>query len=172
MSVSERVSPSARVLGLSPDVEKGAEDRLENFQDLCACLHWHALEAPGRTAVFCADDSMSFGTLDKTSTLLARWFLDQGLNPGDRVAVHSTNSIALVQIFFALFKAGLIIVTVNVRLKPPEIRYILDHSGARLLFSETALAPLAKEAGAHCAIISSLPAREELKASALPVLDP
>jgi long-chain acyl-CoA synthetase len=142
------------------------------LQDLCACLRQRATEAPDGTALYCGAQSISFGALDETSTALAHWFLDQGLNPGDRVAVHSTNSIPLVQIFFALFKAGLIAVTVNVRLKPPEIRYVLDHSGARLLFSETALAPLAKEAGADCAIISSLPARKELKASALPVLDP
>jgi long-chain acyl-CoA synthetase len=142
------------------------------MQDLCACLRQRAASTPDRTALHCGAESISFGALDETTTALARWFLNQGLNPGDRVAVHSTNSIPLVQIFFALFKAGLIAVTVNVRLKPPEIRYILDHSGARLLFSETALAPLAKEAGADCAIISSLPSREELKAGALPALDP
>lgn len=38
----------------------------------------------------------------------AHWFLDQGLRPGDRVALHWSNSIEVVQLFFAPFKARLV----------------------------------------------------------------
>src|SRR5215472_5041326 len=133
----------------------------DDFHDLCSCLRHHTATRPDQVALYCGDDTITYRKLDESSSALAQWFLNQGLNPGDRVAIHSTNSIALVQIFFALFKAGLIIVTVNVRLKPPEIRYILDHSGARLLYSEPALAPLAEQAGARCPIFAFLPSLDD-----------
>ena len=48
---------------------------------------------------------MSYQALDESTTALAKWFLDQGLQPGDRVAVHWTNSIPPVQLLYAHFKA-------------------------------------------------------------------
>ena len=79
-----------------------------------------------------------------------------------------------MQLFFALFKAGLIAVAINVRLKSPEIRYVLNHSQARMCFSEPALAPLAEQAGTGCCIVTQLPALETAKSprSALPLIDP
>ncbi len=81
--------------------------------------------------------------------MLAEWFLAEGLRPGERVAVHWSNSFEVVQIYFALFKAGLIAVAVNVRLKRTEIGYIFDHSMARKWFSEPSLGPQAERSGAR-----------------------
>jgi acyl-CoA synthetase (AMP-forming)/AMP-acid ligase II len=54
------------------------------------------------------------------------------------------------QLFFGIFKAGLIVVPVNLRLKAPEIAYQLRHSGAVMCFSQPAVAPLAEQARADC----------------------
>ena len=117
---------------------------------------------------------MSYRELDETSTALARWFLAQGLKPGDRVALHWPNSIEVVQLFFGVFKAGLIAVTVNTRLKPAEIGYILDHAEAKICFSEPALAPLAEQSGTGRPTRSALPSPLAVDSSAaeLPPLDP
>ncbi len=142
--------------------------------DLCSILRAHAMKDPKKTALICGDATMSYQELDESSTRLAHWFLDQGLQPGDRVALHWSNSIEVVQLFFALFKARLVAVAVNVRLKVPEIRYVLDHSQARMCFSEPAIAPLAEQAGTGCSILTELPAIEAAKTShrELPPLDP
>ena len=141
--------------------------------NLSAVLQARAIENPDKTALLCGKATISYRDLDASSTALALWFLDQGLCPGDRVAIHWFNSIEVVQLFFALFKAGLIAVTVNVRLKPPEIGYILDHSQARLCFSEAALAPLARQAGARCPIRSDLPVLGVASAiTKLPAINP
>src|SRR5277367_6456015 len=116
--------------------------------NLGSLLHAKAMETPDKTALYSGFGTMSYLTLDETSTRLAEWFLAQDLRAGERVALHWSNSFEVVQLFFALFKAGLIAVTVNVRLKPPEIRRILDHSQARICFSEPALASQAEQAGA------------------------
>lgn len=85
---------------------------------------------------------MSYRDLDESSKQLALSLIDQGFQPGDRIAIHWSNSIEAVQIFFAVFKAGLIAVPVNLRLKSPEIAWILEHSKPVLCFSEPALAPI------------------------------
>ncbi len=125
--------------------------------DLCKSLRLHATNNPHQTALFCGDVAVSYLALDESSSALALWFLDQGLRPGERVALHWSNSVELVQLFFAVFKAGLIAVTINTRLKPVEIRYVLDHSQPQMCFSEPALAPLAEQAGAGCPILTQLP---------------
>src|SRR5580704_16622743 len=116
--------------------------------DLCSSLQLHATKKPQHTALICGETTVSYRVLDDSSTALAHWFLDQGLQPGDRVALHWSNSIEVVQLIFALFKAGLIGVTVNTRLKPAEIGYVLGHSQSRMCFSEPALASLTAQAGA------------------------
>lgn len=141
--------------------------------NLSEVLQARAAENPDKTALFCGNATISYRDLDASSTALAQWFLDQGLRPGERVAIHWCNSIEAVQLLFASFKAGLIAVTVNVRLKPPEIAYILEHSEARLCFSEAALAPLARQAGARCPILSDLPVPAAASASTnLPTINP
>ena len=86
---------------------------------------------------------MCYRDLDESSTRLACWLLDQSLQPGDRVAIHWSNSIEVVELFFAAFKAGLIAVPINLRLKAPEVAWILEHSQSVMCFSEPALAPIA-----------------------------
>lgn len=137
-------------------------------------LRVQAERNPQKTAFYCGNAKISYESLDDSTTALAQWFLSQGLQPGDRVAVHWANSIQAVQLLYGIFKAGLTAVTVNTRLKAPEIGFILSHSQARMCFSEPALAPLAREAGGDCSILISLPALNdgEARRSKLPPLDP
>ena len=73
--------------------------------------------------------------MDRSTDALAQWLLREGLKTGDRVAIHWSNSVEVVNLYFACFKAGLIAVPVNNRLKAPEIAYILGHSKAKVCFS-------------------------------------
>jgi long-chain acyl-CoA synthetase len=142
--------------------------------NLVDSLQIHSQEKPQKTALFCGDEEMSYRTLDESTTALARWFVGQELQPGDRVAVHWTNSIQAVQLVYALFKAGLTAVTINTRLKPAEIGYILNHSEAKLCFSEPELTPLAKQAHGKCPVFSSLPSLKtsDVDRVALPTGEP
>src|SRR5678816_3658713 len=91
-----------------------------------------AAKNPQKTAVVCGSRIVSYEALDRSTDALARWLLHAGLESGDRVAIHWSNSIEVVELYFACFKAGLIAVPVNNRLKVPEIAYILVHSNAKL----------------------------------------
>jgi long-chain acyl-CoA synthetase len=92
------------------------------------------------------DRTISYEELDSSTTRLARQLLRQGCQPGDRIAIHWSNSIEVVKLFFACFKAAMIAVPVNVRMKTPEIAYVLQHSQAVMLFSQPELAPAAEAA--------------------------
>ena len=124
--------------------------------NLCEPLRAHAQNTPEKTALFCREVEISYKALDDSTTAVARWFLDQGLQTGDRVAVHWSNSIEAVQLLYAIFKAGLIAVTINTRLKREEIGYILNHSEARMCFSEPTLAQQAENAGGTCPVFTEL----------------
>ena len=133
-----------------------------------------AAKNPHKTALIERDgEAICYETLSASTDRLARWFVECGLRPGDRVAIHWPNSIATAQFYFAAFKAGLIAVPVNLRLKPAEIAYILEHSGAALCFSEPSLAYLAKQAAAGCPgmppVLTELPGAEF--AATLPEVD-
>ncbi|MBK8907936.1 MAG: AMP-binding protein [Rhodospirillales bacterium] len=66
-----------------------------------------------------------------------------GLSPGDRVALLMRNCPAYVEVLFACWHGGFVAVPINAKLAPPEIAYILAHSGARLCFATPELAQTA-----------------------------
>ncbi|WP_028661023.1 AMP-binding protein [Nocardioides insulae] len=57
-----------------------------------------------------------------------------GIAPGDRVAVVSHNSARLLTSFFGVSGFGRVLVPINFRLSPDEVQYIVEHSGARVLY--------------------------------------
>src|SRR5215208_5375385 len=58
---------------------------------------------------------------------------------GDRVAVVSHNSARLLTSFFGVAGTGRVLVPVNFRLRPDEVAYIVEHSGARMLLVDPEL---------------------------------
>jgi long-chain acyl-CoA synthetase len=73
-------------------------------------LRESAAKCPGKTAVVCGEQTVTYRELDEQTDALARSLLREGLEPGDRVAIHWANSVETVQLYFACFKAGLIAV--------------------------------------------------------------
>ncbi len=77
----------------------------------------------------------------------ARMLRAAGVRPGDRVAYLMPNVPEMLAAHFAVPLAGAVLVAINTRLSPDEVRYILDHSGARVLVVDaeyaTTVAPIA-----------------------------
>ncbi|MEA3056294.1 MAG: hypothetical protein QOD30_1726, partial [Actinomycetota bacterium] len=65
---------------------------------------------------------------------------DMGIAHGERVAIVSQNSARLLTSFFGVCGFGRVLVPINFRLHPDEIRYIVDHSGASVLLVDPELA--------------------------------
>ncbi|HEX5088707.1 MAG TPA: AMP-binding protein [Nocardioides sp.] len=62
-----------------------------------------------------------------------------GVGFGDRVAVVSHNSARLFTSFFGVSGYGRVLVPINFRLRPDEVRYIVEHSGAKVLYVDPEL---------------------------------
>ena len=65
-----------------------------------------------------------------------------GVEAGDRVAVLALNGDRQFELHFAIPWAGGALVPINTRLSPGEIQYVLEDSGARILFVDDANAPI------------------------------
>jgi len=62
-----------------------------------------------------------------------------GVAPGQRVAVVSQNSARLLELLYAVPASGRVAVPINFRLRTEEVRYIVEHSGASVLFVDPEL---------------------------------
>jgi acyl-CoA synthetase (AMP-forming)/AMP-acid ligase II len=62
-----------------------------------------------------------------------------GIGQGERVAMVSHNSARLLTALFGVSGSGRILVPINFRLVAEEVRYIVEHSGARILLVDPEL---------------------------------
>lgn len=103
---------------------------------------------PDKLAIACGDTRWTYAELDALVNRLAAGLAGRGIAQGDRVAVLARNSHGFVAMRFALARIGAVLVPINFMLKGEEVAFILRHAGARMLATDTALAPLAREAAA------------------------
>ena len=85
---------------------------------------------PANEAVVYGERRMSYTQLAQEVTRVANALKACGVNPGDRVAYLLPNIPEMLVAHFAVPLAGGVLVAVNTRLAPPEVHYILQHSGA------------------------------------------
>jgi fatty-acyl-CoA synthase len=100
---------------------------------------------PERVAVVHRERRCTYAELHERVNRLASALRGRGLERHDRVAALCPNIPALLELHHGVPAAGGVLVAINVRLSPHEIRYILEHSGARLLFVDSELERLVPE---------------------------
>src|SRR3954452_24174282 len=62
-----------------------------------------------------------------------------GVRPGDRVATLAWNTYQHLELYFAIPLAGAVLHTLNLRLAPDELRYVIDHADDRVVVADTSL---------------------------------
>ncbi|TWE10068.1 AMP-binding protein [Rudaeicoccus suwonensis] len=109
---------------------------------------------PDRTAIVDEPDqpAAGFGGGQITYADMARLARGQaagldrlGVPTGGRVAMVSHNSARLMTSFYGVSGWGRVLVPVNFRLSVPEVRYIIEHSGAEVLMVDPELRHLIDE---------------------------
>lgn len=101
-----------------------------------------ARNAPEAVAVIAPGASVTFGELQDRQSALAGGLRSTGLKRGDRIAVYSTNRIESLEVTIGALRAGIVPVPVNPLLTPPEVAYLLEDSGARVVFTDRSIDPL------------------------------
>ena len=79
------------------------------------------------------DGELSYAEISALARRQAARLDEFGIGVGERVAVVSHNSSRLLTSFFGVAGSGRVLVPVNFRLRPDEVEYIVEHSGARVL---------------------------------------
>jgi long-chain acyl-CoA synthetase len=103
--------------------------------NLAVMLQESARRAPAKTAVILGEARLSYAELDELADQVAANLTAAGLTPGDRVGLQLPNIPQFVIAYFAILKAGGVVVPMNVLLKAPEIAFQLEDSGARALIT-------------------------------------
>ncbi|WP_066900406.1 AMP-binding protein [Mycolicibacterium houstonense] len=99
-----------------------------------------------KVAVVDGSHSFTYRELHQRCRQLAGALLDDGLQPGARVAVLSHNTREMLEAHYAVPSAAGVLVPINSRLSSGEIAYILQHCEADVLIATDALTSLAIEA--------------------------
>jgi fatty-acyl-CoA synthase len=94
-----------------------------------------------KTAVVYGGRRMTYRELAEEATRVAHALRATGIGPGDRVAYLMPNLPEMLVGHFAVPLAGAVLVAVNTRLSGEEIEYILKHSGAKVLVTDSAFLP-------------------------------
>ena len=94
---------------------------------------------PDKVAIVHGDRRMTYREFAGEATRLARALQASGIEAGDRVAYLCPNIPELLIAHFAVPLAGAVLVAINSRLAGQEVRYICEHSGAKLLVVDSEL---------------------------------
>ncbi len=100
---------------------------------------------PERTAVLDDGRQLSYSAFGQRLELLSGALVRRGVIPGDRVALLAPNTLESLECYSAVPRTGAILVPLNTRLGPDEYRYILNHSGSRLLLLDLSCHPRVAE---------------------------
>lgn len=99
-------------------------------------LHLH--HPVGDVAIIEKDRETSFAAFEHDVAAVAAGFQAIGVQPGDRVAIWLNKTTENVVALIAAMRAGAIAIPVNALLKPAQVRYIVEDSGAALLLTNRA----------------------------------
>ncbi|MGW4525643.1 acyl-CoA synthetase [Amycolatopsis sp. NPDC004378] len=113
--------------------------RVRLFGDLLA--HW-ARERPGDTALIFGDRSWTWTEFDERVRRLSGALAAAGVGKGDRVAFVDKNHPACLETTFAAGGIGAANAVVNWRLSGDELAYVLDDSGAKVVFAGSECLPV------------------------------
>lgn len=99
----------------------------------------NAEQFPNRTAMICRDRSYSWAEYNLLVNRAANALTALGVTFGDHVAALGWNSVEYFQIYHGAAKIGAVFGTVNWRLAPPEISFIVNDGESKVLLVEAGL---------------------------------
>jgi fatty-acyl-CoA synthase len=89
-----------------------------------------------------------YATIERRSRRLANVLRSLGVNHGDRVATMAWNTYRHLELYWAISGMGAVCHTVNPRLAPDDIRYIMTHAGDSVVFADLSFVKLIAEIAA------------------------
>lgn len=129
---------------LASHLAQGTEQPyLARRQNWVTQLERHALMQPGATALRFLGKTVTWGELRDRVSALADALSRRGVGFGDRVMVLMLNRTEFVESVLAVNMLGGIAVPLNFRLTAAEIAFLVQDCEARVMITESVLAPVA-----------------------------
>jgi fatty-acyl-CoA synthase len=101
---------------------------------------------PGRTAWIHGDMRATYAAFRARARKLAAALGGHGVGPGDTVAAMLPNTPPMLEAHFGVPMAAAVLNSINIRLEPATIAYILEHGGAKVLLTDPEFSPTIKAA--------------------------
>ena len=92
---------------------------------------------------------MTYGSLEGLAGRVAAWLLGRGIAEGDRVAILADNDATWIAGYLGI-RIGAVAVPLDTAHKTGQVRTVLEHAGARLLFTATSLPRHGTRRHRHC----------------------
>lgn len=96
----------------------------------------HPTAAP---ALICQDKILTYGQVREEVTLWAAHLQSCGVRQGDKVGLFSKNCSEFVLAYLAIIKAGGVVVPFNFQLAAPEVAYIVQDAGMKVMVTRQKL---------------------------------
>jgi len=128
MDVAERIWLKSYPPGVPADIDPDA------YPSLVAILEESLRANAALLAYHCMGADLTYAELDRRSAAVAAWLQDQGVVPGERVAIMLPNVLHFPIVFFGALRAGATVVNVNPLYTAHELAFQLSDSGAQTLF--------------------------------------
>lgn len=81
---------------------------------------------------------------------LANALLEAGVKTGDRVATIAWNNYRHIEIYYAVSSIGAVVHTINPRLKPAQIAWMVNHAEDKFVMFDSTFAPIVEGVHAAC----------------------
>ena len=106
--------------------------------------HGRTINARSDVATFDGERTRhaTFATAAERADRLAGALRRLGIRPGDRVGTFAWNTQEHLEAYFAVPSMGAVLHTVNIRLFPEQLAYVVNHAEDRVLLVDDSLVPL------------------------------
>jgi len=135
-------------------IEPYLAPRAANFRPLSpADLLVRAVESHGaRTAVIWRDRKWTYAQFGALAARFVRWLQTNEVAAGEVVSVMSVNRPEMLAAHYAIPAVGAVLNTINTRLDPETVAYILEHAESRIILADPTCAAVAGEAARRAGV--------------------
>jgi len=105
---------------------------------------------PAKTAFVQDEERATYGQLNDMANRLTVWFLEQGVRAGDRVVLFLENSLEYVVSYYAVLKAGAVVVPLNSDAKAESLDSVLRDLRPRAVIANSKSEKVLLEAASDC----------------------
>jgi amino acid adenylation domain-containing protein len=115
-----------------------------------------AQQQPEKTAVVFGAQRLSYGDLDRRSTLAAQKLRAAGVAPGSLVSVCAERSVGLIIALLAVWKAGAAYVPLDPEFPADRLRFMLEDSESTAIITEPLLLPILGDRAHNALLLEAL----------------